>query len=1062
LNVVHPADRCFAAGSTFSSAHDLRAHEIACFLAKYHVAWMPYAHTCTDHVPVTHVHKVSKHTRTIDYVCHGAAVGHRGYYDVTIAPEIGFNSDHHPLLCELSFYSRQHRKTQTRCGKPRLAVLSDPCSVNRFAALLADVREDVGFEELGSKIYDAHRDALPQKPTTAKDSFFRKICDIKDETRSALDAAESDLAKREILREASRRKRSLAVAYTTEKFLSDALTAPRADRSKGSSCTHPVVINDAEVWDPVEWDKAFRKYYSELFGCGQNDSSAQYSRLCRLAAAARCEPRVLVPSFLVRQVLSEGPRKKSTAPGPDGVAWSALSALPENVFLILCNLIEARINGDENHDMVLRSWSKAVVTLIPKRSKPREISHWRPITLSSVLQKLYLKVVILLLQKESRPIDGAQFGFSAGRQAAEPVEMLRNLLAKGTAWGRPFAFCKADINRAFDNIDHGHLQRALEALGAPPALQAAVFRELTEVTLDLAFQGHLFENIALQRGGRQGGSDTPFLWNVILNSAVTRAKAVWRQRRLGIRLPLSECAHGPPCGDELKGDFRPEDWIEGDEFVVYLVGWADDLVLCAENEEDLHNMWLVLTHELLQVSLSWKIGSMEMVVAGQPSDSVSPCVWSLGNTAYTIPVKSHIVFLGGYLRWDGDPVALADHRIAQAWVHFWARQRVLCCRRIPLFKRWQRLFDTILRTALYLAGLYGWHIEARHKVGKMLDQMLMFTLARKMHSDEEPGDFVHRMRTKLRHLKSCFGLVGGDLQAQRLHCGWIGHVFRQSWVSPVMLCMSWRDERWWAENKLVKGRPKYALQGKPKTSCTSALYDLLGTKWSYLAHDRETWKLVHVALGAFPAGGELGSEILKAGAASGTLSHISNKLRDFAGMAHPGKGRRLPCAFVSDCRTLVDMCNGRARDRGQPAVENLKWHLYLLQHRLGICPASQTGELAVHVPRGENTLADSLANAVLDGSSEICWTDDRRVQWKHGLALHVFSDGACRKAAPRLPGRCSCAAVVQLHDTSTGVNRILGFRAFLTRDPDSWSAEVSGMELASRLVVQVLRGLDFW
>jgi hypothetical protein len=131
-----------------------------------------------------------------------------------------------------------------------------------------------------------------------------------------------------------------------------------------------------------------------------------------------------------------------------------------------------------------------------------------------------------------------------------------------------------------------------------------------------------------------------------------------------------------------------EEWLEGQNLAIYLVGWAGDLVLCAENEADLHKMWEILSDELAKVTLTWKPGSMEIVVAGSPSAGASPCVWWSGSISYSIPLRDHIVFLGAFLRWDGDPVAIANHRIAQAWVHFWSRQRVLCCRRIPLIKRW--------------------------------------------------------------------------------------------------------------------------------------------------------------------------------------------------------------------------------------------------------------------------------------------------------------------------------------------------------------------------------------
>jgi hypothetical protein len=90
------------------------------------------------------------------------------------------------------------------------------------------------------------------------------------------------------------------------------------------------------------------------------------------------------------------------------------------------------------------------------------------------------------------------------------------------------------------------------------------------------------------------------------------------------------------------------------------------------------------------------------------------------------------------------------------------------------------------------------------------------------------------------------------------------------------------------------------------------------------------------------------------------------------------------------------------------------------------------------------------------------WVCEAPIQWSDDLAVHVFSDGACRRPSPRLPGRCSCASVVQLYDASSGVCRLLGFWSYITRDSDSWSAEVSGLELASRLLVRVLRGTGFW
>jgi len=99
------------------------------------------------------------------------------------------------------------------------------------------------------------------------------------------------------------------------------------------------------------------------------------------------DPTIRLPLFVLREVLSKGGRKCKTATGKDGIGWSALSSLPPCSVLILRDLFAKRLKGETDHCGTLTTWCDILVTLIPKSRAPDSVDHWRPISLTSNLQK---------------------------------------------------------------------------------------------------------------------------------------------------------------------------------------------------------------------------------------------------------------------------------------------------------------------------------------------------------------------------------------------------------------------------------------------------------------------------------------------------------------------------------------------------------------------------------------------------------------------------------------------------------------------------------------------------
>ena len=405
------------------------------FASKYQLDWT------STHVPAnsyTHLSYSHKTQRVIDYVLVSSASGTRTVRDVDIKHEACFDSDHYPIFVNLAIAGKRP------CPKRKYhhGRVFDLKVQNRFQVLLEDciddIHDDVHAEpiskitlgEFGRCLSDAI-DIASKIPSerVEKQSIFQALHVQFDDVHNASDPA----SRRAALKILAQAKMQIIRDRNIEKFANNALTAPRDDKTKKCG-TMPMSINGELTYSPALWESEFRSAYKDLFVDCHNSAEVQDDRLQRLRVEMRSEDRILVPQFLVSEVLSQVRRKSGTSPGCDRITWSALNCLPERAICILTKLIQHRVNGDTGHEMVLQEWCDVCISLIPKISSPALVKHWRPIALTSCLQKLYLAVVTRLVSYFSTPCLPNQCGFSQGRQAAEVSELTRLALQKAAQW----------------------------------------------------------------------------------------------------------------------------------------------------------------------------------------------------------------------------------------------------------------------------------------------------------------------------------------------------------------------------------------------------------------------------------------------------------------------------------------------------------------------------------------------------------------------------------------------------------------------------------------------------
>ncbi len=84
---------------------------------------------------------------------------------------------------------------------------------------------------------------------------------------------------------------------------------------------------------------------------------------------------------------------------------------------------------------------------------------------------------------------------------------------------------------------HANILEASNLAEAPVQIQHAFLQELSVSKVDFLFHGFVFADLEFSRGGRQGASDTPFLWTRLWEIPVARAKARWLEEGLAFTLP---------------------------------------------------------------------------------------------------------------------------------------------------------------------------------------------------------------------------------------------------------------------------------------------------------------------------------------------------------------------------------------------------------------------------------------------------------------------------------------------------------------------------------------------
>lgn len=213
-------------------------------------------------------------------------------------------------------------------------------------------------------------------------------------------------------------------------------------------------------------------------------------------------------------------------------------------------------------------WGKNVICPIPKSSTadPRDPLSYRGISLASSMYKLYSCIIntrLTIWAETNNKFVDEQNGFRKKRSTIDHVSSITNIVDTRKK-SKLSTFCAfIDFRKAYDCIDRNKLWNRLDSIGVSSKMLTAV-KSLYRTISSCVRVNHLTTGwFSVKSGLRQGCSLSPLLFNLFVNDLTLRIKSLGK----GVYI--------------------------NDEHISLLL-YADDLVLIAENEEDLQHM----LHEL--------------------------------------------------------------------------------------------------------------------------------------------------------------------------------------------------------------------------------------------------------------------------------------------------------------------------------------------------------------------------------------------------------------------------------------------------------------------------------
>lgn len=216
----------------------------------------------------------------------------------------------------------------------------------------------------------------------------------------------------------------------------------------------------------------------------------------------------------IKYFIKQLPRRK--APGPDHIKAEMLKPLVD----LLAPVLQVLFQLCWQWSYTPLVWRQATVFPIFKKGDASDPANYRPISLTSVMRKLFEMVLTLDIMVASPRLDVAQGGFRVQRSPLDQALCLHDLMHDYFLKHHHYpSVAFLDIKSAYDTVDRRVVWNALQDLsGMAPSLLGLLMNMFDDVQVSVLISNHTSAPFSIATGLLQGSVLSPHLYSIYINS----------------------------------------------------------------------------------------------------------------------------------------------------------------------------------------------------------------------------------------------------------------------------------------------------------------------------------------------------------------------------------------------------------------------------------------------------------------------------------------------------------------------------------------------------------------
>lgn len=201
--------------------------------------------------------------------------------------------------------------------------------------------------------------------------------------------------------------------------------------------------------------------------------------------------------------------KKKKAPGADNIQNLMIKNLPDCIIRIITEIINKCISLK----YFPTSWKHASIILIPKPGKDSSIpSNHRPISLLSVLGKIYEKIIYARLKPYLSFLPKEQYGFRENLSTVKQLLRITEFISNAFYKNQTCAMLMIDVAKAFDRVWHKGIIVKLNHFKIPIDLIQILDSYLANRTFSVKLPNAISTSRPIEAGVPQGSILGPVLY----------------------------------------------------------------------------------------------------------------------------------------------------------------------------------------------------------------------------------------------------------------------------------------------------------------------------------------------------------------------------------------------------------------------------------------------------------------------------------------------------------------------------------------------------------------------